>query len=295
MKKISLSILDLQENFGDRRAIEIAVELGLDGIDFDLLSHSVNNEDDIYRLGADKVREYYSSLRDFAEEKGIKIVQTHGRLIGYGSTPEGNELFIKNSELDMVATAALGAKYSVFHTPAINHIGDRPDNELYQILTDLCVSILPFAKREGVSVALETHGTAKKYKKMEFFGVPEHLIEGIRRIKEASPYGDHVCVCVDTGHTNLATKMGYPSVGDVIRQLGPLVKVLHLHDNNGLLDQHKMPLTGDLDWKDIIAALDEIGFDGYYNLETMLRHFGDELMVDEANMSVKIMRNLLKG
>lgn len=295
MKKTSLSVLDFQENLGDREAIDLAVKLGLDGIDFDLAPNSVDRENSVYSLGIDKVREYYSSLGKYAEEKGIKVVQTHGRFLGYGSSPEGNELFVKNSELDMVATAALGAKYTVFHTPAINHIGDRPDEELYSILTGLCVSVLPYAEREGVNIALETHGTAKKYNKMEFFGIPEHLLEGIRRAKEASPYGDRICVCVDTGHTNLATTLGYPSVGDVIRQLGSLVKVLHLHDNNGIRDQHKMLLTGDIDWNDTLAALDEIGFDGYYNLETMLLHFGKELMYDEADMSVKILKNLLKG
>jgi sugar phosphate isomerase/epimerase len=88
--------------------------------------------------------------------------------------------------------------------------------------------------------------------------------------------------------------MGYPSVGDVIRQLGGLVKVLHLHDNNGIKDQHKMPRTGDLDWNDILSALSEVGYDGYYNMENVLLHFGKELISESAEFSVKVMRNLLK-
>ena len=88
--------------------------------------------------------------------------------------------------------------------------------------------------------------------------------------------------------------MGHASVGDVIRMLGSLVEVLHLHDNDGIKDQHKMPKTGVLDWADIISALGEIGYGGCYNLEVMLKHFGVELMEDEAAFSVKIMRNMLK-
>ena len=47
--RISLSILDLQEKYGDRGAIDIAAELGLSCVDLDLLyeGHSVDKEGDI--------------------------------------------------------------------------------------------------------------------------------------------------------------------------------------------------------------------------------------------------------
>lgn len=294
MKNISLSVIDFQENYGDRGAVDAAARLGISYIDFDLSPHSVAKEGDLYALGKEEVLSYYSALASYAKEKGVRVVQTHGRFVGFGNTPEGDEIFIKNAELDCIATAALGAKYTVFHTPAKNWVGDLPDDEMFGIGEALFTSILPFAKENGVKIAAETHGTASKYNKMEFFGVPENLLELIRRVKSASDAGEHLCVCVDTGHTNLAVKMGHPPVGDVIRQLGSLVEVLHMHDNNGIKDQHKMPKTGDLDWDDILAALNEIGYSGYYNLEVVLKHFGIELMEDEAALSVKIMRNMLK-
>jgi sugar phosphate isomerase/epimerase len=129
---------------------------------------------------------------------------------------------------------------------------------------------------------------------MEFFGIPENLLELIRRVKSVSDARDHLCVCVDTGHTNLAVNLGHPPVGDVIRQLGTLVEVLHLHDNNGIKDQHKIPMTGIIDWNDVICALFEIGYKGYYNLEVVLTHFGKELMEEEATFAVKVINNLLK-
>ncbi len=57
--KISLSILDLQEKYGDRGAVAEAVKIGLSNVDFDLvfLGHSVDKEGDIYSLGKDAVRE----------------------------------------------------------------------------------------------------------------------------------------------------------------------------------------------------------------------------------------------
>lgn len=295
--RISLSILDLQEKYGDREAIDIAAKIGLSNVDFDLvfLKHSVDKEGDIYSLGKDAVREYYSSIADYAKERGVKIVQTHGRLVGYGNTPEGDELFVKNAEMDCVATAALGAKHTVFHTPAYNWVGDLPDERMFEIGVSLFSSVLTFAKENGIKIAAETHGTASKYNKMEFFGIPENLLELIKRVRNISPAADALCVCVDTGHTNLAVKMGHPPVSDVIRKLGSLVEVLHLHDNDGVKDQHKIVGTGIIDWKDTLAALDEIGYSGYYNLETMLKHFGEDFEVEEAEFSVKVLDHMLKN
>ena len=293
-KRVSLSIIDFQKKLGHKAAIDAAKRCNADAIDFDLSPRSVTREGDIYSRGKEAVREYYLDLKEHADALGIKIHQTHGRFNGYGITPEEDEIFLKNAELDCIATAALGAKYTVFHTPAYNHVGDLPDEQMMRIGTSLFSAILPFAKENGIKIAAETHGTASKYGKMEFFGIPENLLALINEVKSASDAGEHLCVCVDTGHTNLGVKMGYPSVANVIRQLGSLVEVLHMHDNNGIKDQHKMPKTGILDWEDILAALDEIGYEGCYNLEVVLDHFGVELMEDEGAFSVKIMKNMLK-
>ena len=294
-ERISLSILDLQEKYGDKRAIDEAAKIGLVNVDFDLLSHSVANEGDVYSQGAEAVKAYFTSVGEYAREKNVKIVQTHGRLIGYGITPERDVTFVKDAELDCIATAALGAKYSVFHTPAHNHVGDLPAERMFEIGVSLFSTVLPFAKEHGIKIAAETHGTASKYNKMEFFGIPENLKELIKRVREASPAGDSLCVCVDTGHTNLAAKMGYPPVGDVIRDLGELVEVLHLHDNNGIKDQHKILGMGIIDWQDVLSALREIGYSGYYNLETMLKHYGEDFEIEEAEFSVKVLNHMLKN
>ena len=294
-QKISLSIIDFQEKYGDIGAIDAAARIGVNAVEFDLSPHSVDKEGDVYALGREAVREYFSSVLSYAEGRGVKITQTHGRFYGYGNTPEGDEIFVRNAELDCIATAALGAKYCVFHTPAHNHVGDLPDARMFEIGVSLFSSVLPFAKENGMKIAAETHGTASKYNKMEFFGIPENLLELIRRVRETSPAADALCICVDTGHTNLAVKHGHPAVGDVIRMLGSLVEVLHLHDNNGIKDQHKIIGTGIIDWKDVFSALDDIGYSGYYNLETMLKHFGEDFEECEGEFSVKVLRHMLKS
>lgn len=99
--------------------------------------------------------------------------------------------------------------------------------------------------------------------------------------------------CVDTGHSNKAVRFGQPSAGDVIRMLGGSISTLHLNDNDGVLDQHKIPMTGTIDWSDVLDALDEVGYSGIYNMELSLGHFGKGFEKEAARFAVKVMKNML--
>lgn len=293
-KKISISLVDLQEQFDDFYAIEHAKEIGADGVDFALYGHSVKDDSDVYSRGNEAVVEYFGKLRELADLNGIEISQVHGRGNGYGLNPESEANFVRNTELDCIAARVLGAKYCVIHTPPITYVGDIPAEKFDEIHDRMMDDILPFAAREGVKIALETHGYSLKLEKMEYFGYIDNLINAANRAKARNKeYSDYVCVCVDTGHTNLITRHGHGSVGDAIRKLGSLVEVLHMHDNNGIRDQHKMLRTGIIDWDDVFSALDEVGYKGWYNLENVLTHFGKGLEIDVAAFSVKSLRHML--
>jgi hypothetical protein len=49
--------------------------------------------------------------------------------------------------------------------------------------------------------------------------------------------------------------------------------VLHLHDNDGVNDQHKLPFNGTVNWERFVDILDRSAYDGPINLEcTMGNH-----------------------
>ena len=293
--KVSMALGRLQDLSNEKLAIDAAKKIGADGIDFGFYVHSVRKENDLYTRGEDAVWEYYTDLKKYADSIGIEIPQTHGRFFGYGISPEENEIFTRDAILDSIATGALGAKYCVIHTPPINKIGDRfTAEEMFKINEELVSIMLPYARKYGFKIALETHGDAKTYGKMEFFGYPENLIEGIERIERNCDAKGLIAICVDTGHTNLGVPYGLPSVPEVIRMLGDRVEVLHLHDNDTSRDQHLIPCLAKIDWKETFAALGDIGFDGWYNLENDFDQFGDDFMVETAEFSVKVMRHLCK-
>ena len=88
-------------------------------------------------------------------------------------------------------------------------------------------------------------------------------------------------------------RFGNPKPGDVIRLAGRNLVVLHLSDNDTLTDQHKIPMTGTINWRDVFDALDEVNYQGNYNMELNLIHFGKKFAVETAAFAVKVMRFML--
>ncbi len=299
--KVGISITQLQQLYGDRRALELAAEAGADSVDFATSNYTKNGwdyrrEHTLYGKGENAVVEYCSELREYARSLGIIIGQTHGRGAGFKNDPEHNDAEVKNARLDLMAAAALGAEVCVIHAPTSIYMGPDPDPKL---MRDLCFEqytrILPYAAEFGVKLATETFGDAVKFNSVDFFGDIREFLMIFNRIRTASPYGQWFTMCMDTGHSNKASRFGNPSPADVIRMLGDNITVLHLNDNDTLTDQHKPPMTGTIDWKDTMSALDEIGYRGIYNMELHLPHFGKGLEVETAAFAIKVMRHMLEN
>lgn len=294
-QRVSISTCQLQKKYGDRRAIEIAAEIGANGIDFDLLAYDSTKTDNLYTKGDEAVRAYFSDLRAYAESMGILIVQTHGRIRGFQLDTMTDDALVESARLDCIATRALGAKYCVIHTFSNNAAGENAPKELmYRVNREMYCRLLPFADAEGIKIATETFGATCNRGCAEFFGDITHFLNGYEDIIRHSEHAASLCVCMDVGHTNSATQLpDNPPVADVIRRLGSRIEVLHLHDNNAISDQHKLPMTGTVNWKDVFDALDEIGYDGWYNLECRLDLFGKNFEVETAAFAVRILRHLL--
>jgi sugar phosphate isomerase/epimerase len=80
------------------------------------------------------------------------------------------------------------------------------------------------------------------------------MIDGL-----ASP---HLGQCYDSGHAMLA---GDPL--GVIRAMGPRLWGVHLHDNDGKDDEHRLPGMGIVPFEDVARTLAEVGYRGTFLLE----------------------------
>jgi sugar phosphate isomerase/epimerase len=182
------------------------------------------------------------------------------------------------------------------HTASNIHVGkDAPAELMDRINDDMFLSILPYARKYGVTVCTETLGDAPAFGTCNYFGYMSNFIRAYDRIASIGNNGEYFKVCMDTGHTNKAARLnGNPTVEEAIMMLGDRIGCLHLNDNNGLTDQHKIPYSACIDFDAVFKALDRIGYRGTYNMEISLNHFGENFEREEAAFAVKCMKNILK-
>lgn len=296
-KKIGISIGGLQGRFGDREALAIAKRIGADAVDF-----SLDKKGDDYRIAGsvysksdEEIAAYFRELGEYARELGLVISQTHGKITGFRDIREEDDALVENIRRDCLATAALGAPVCVIHNATSIYHGPNPDPALMQKMSyELFSRTLPYAKQYGIKIATETFGDAVQFDSVDFFGDIDEFMKAYLAIKSDARFADYLTVCADTGHSNKAMRFGNPTAADVIRRIGSDVTVLHLNDNDTLTDQHKIPMTGCIDWNDVFDALDEVGYRGVYNMEINLSHFGEDFAIEEARFAVLVMKHLLK-
>ena len=87
-------------------------------------------------------------------------------------------------------------------------------------------------------------------------------------------YSKNVCAIWDFGHANLVDT----DHAERIKKLGSRIKGTHVHNNDGIQDNHFPPLLPPanayyvrrtVDWNSVLAALRSTGFDGYLTLESV--------------------------
>ena len=102
-----------------------------------------------------------------------------------------------------------------------------------------------FAEENGVQIALEN------------LECPDYLDVVFPRLNNPS-----VGLCYDIGHENC-----YSKKWDILEKYGNRLMALHLHDNNGIDDQHLIPGDGIVDWEKLKSAVTKLNYSGSLSLE----------------------------
>lgn len=294
-KKIGLALGWFQVKYGDKKALELAKEAGADAVEFMLRYQDFQKEESIYSKGDEAVIAYFSELKDYADELGLVICQTQGRISGFLNDKEKDEAFVENVRLDCLVTATLGATICGVHNVTSARLGPNVDSKLMHKLSyDMYTRVLPYAKQYGIKIATTTFGDAVHYIRCDFFGQIEEFMKAYKNIKRIKEFKKYFTICMDTGHTNKAERFGNPSPADMIRMLGKEITSVHLNDNDRIHDSHRMPMMGTINWENVFDALDEIKYDGVYMLFINTGYFGDGFEMEYAKFAIKLMRYKLE-
>ena len=190
----------------------------------------------------------------FLQDRGFSIPQGHLSFTKGLCDPVAVEEI--KGELDLFA--AMGIQNAVLHFNGGNELTAEARMacrmESLRILRD-------HAKGMPVTLCLENLGS-----------VPEtHTVQQLNAIIDE--LGGGLGICLDTGHLHLTNGRGETnqSPREFILGAGERLKAMHITENNGKNDVHQMPYSArtGINWREVVAAIREIGYSGLFNLEIL--------------------------
>lgn len=245
-----------------------------------------------------ELEHFFAPHRQGAKAAGITINQMHMPYPVYvpGADREINDyLWNHAAPKSMAVCAFFGCPYIVIHGFKLACFLGSEEAE-WRETARFIDSIAPLAKEMGITICIENL----------YDSIGGHLVEGpccnaqkaAERIDDFNgKYGAEVLgFCFDTGHANI---VGLDFEG-FLTTLGSRLKVLHIHDNDGVSDLHQIPFTfaktrenlSSTDWAGFIRGLGNIHFDGALSFETapVLTAFPESMKRDALGFIANIGR-----
>ena len=113
-------------------------------------------------------------------------------------------------------------------------------------------------EKTGVNVLCE-NSTKYNMPNMHYLYTGQDMLDFIKFVNHPQ-----VHACWDTGHGHCEG----PQYNEIIT-LGKELYAIHYHDNRGTWDDHLVPYMGRMSNDEVLTALVDVGFNGYFTLETI--------------------------
>lgn len=184
----------------------------------------------------------------------MQFVQAH--------SPGGNPLSDDEEHKDFLVKATirsieicqiLGIKNTVVHNGMKKEISKE---EWFEENKKFYEKFFPAMERCGVNVLCE-NSTKSNMGDQYFINTGKEMREFIEYVNHPLVHG-----CWDTGHGNCEGAQY-----DEIMAIGDELYAIHYNDNGGKTDDHIAPFLGTLNHDEIMHALIDVGFKGYFTLE----------------------------
>ena len=286
--RISVETYSMRARFDDKTALEMIRAAGFDCFDYSMyrldcsMYHWIESQtEDMF---GPNYREQAQELRRFADQLGLVCNQAHAPFeMVYGDafslSDEKYARVVKSLEIASI----LGAKNVIVH--AIQRY--FPDSvDYYAYNRDFFGSLLPYCEKFDICVSVENLAKGNTETGASLSGLSD---PAQHRAFVQSLGSDRFNICVDVGHSAITGSKPQ----DVIRAMGgELLKALHLQDNDGKTDLHRIPYSCSLEWDEILAALRDIRYSGDITLE-ITRHLAklpDALMQSALVFAAQIAR-----
>lgn len=202
----------------------------------------------------DDWKEAVERIKDLADSLKMVFVQAHSQ----GGNPlsddkEHVDFLLKATLRSIEICGMLGIKNTVVHS---GWQGGISKEEWFKRNKEFYEKLFLTAQRCGVNILCE-NSTKANMGDMYYINSGKDMLEFISFVNHPLFHG-----CWDTGHANCEG-----SQYDEITALGKELYAIHYNDNLGVSDAHVAPFLGILNHDEIINALIDIDFQGYFTME----------------------------
>ncbi len=269
--KIGVQTGGILDRFGLDEGFRIIKEAGFDCVDFNIdhgmayksIVNGVCESD--FDKSYDEIAESLRPCKEAAAKYGISFYQAHAPFPFYVKDyPDMNEYLYTVMEKSAFACSQVGCRYLIIH-PSFCPYKDKLDyDDEWNINIERYSRLIPALKKYNVIACLENMFTSRDGKIYE--AICSDMNEAAAYIDELNEiaHEKRFAFCFDTGHALLVGK----DIKSALMAIGDRVEAFHVHDNDGINDQHVSPYTGRLDWQRFIEGVKAIKYDRAMCFET---------------------------
>lgn len=227
-----------------------------------------NSFSDLFVKGGDDFMDLFTPYAEAAKKYGIDNYQAHAPFPSYiypeNADSDFNARMIEVLKNMIRGCDKIGCRNLIIHPffAGYDHLL-RPEEE-WELNIESYGKLIPAAKEYGVTVNLENMFTSHKGK--IYAACCSDIALSCKYVDELNALAGEKCFgfCLDTGHLLLCGI----DVKNAMLTLGSRITAFHMHDNNGIADEHIAPFSGILDWDRFVDGLREIGYDRTISFET---------------------------
>lgn len=271
MNRIGIQTGSLCTLFGVDGAYRMIKEAGFQAVDANLdammrYQDVVNKRrPPVFEAEGEECLQYFRPYKDAAEKYGLCTYQAHAPFPSWlAGEDEYNEFLLRALEKTIAGCGYIGCSRLVIHPFFSVYDKSMTPEEEWALNMDRYARLIPAAKKYGVRILLEnmfsTHRGKIYAACCSDFETACRYVDELNRLAGEDLFG----FCLDTGHTLLVSK----NIRDVMAMLGSRIQAFHIHDNNGVNDQHTAPYMGVLDWDRFMEGLQLLNYRGALCFET---------------------------
>ncbi len=259
----------LSRRFSCEDAINIIADAGFDAYDFTFYGQNKA----AHLLDSETYGDYAHLLRDIADKKGIVCNQAHAPFPSSVGDEHTDAQIYKRIIRAMHFASILGAEIIVVH-PKKHLPYSENQHKLFEMNMEFYKSLIPHCEKYNIKIACENMWGRMPDTNKKTHSVCSGADEFCKYIDTIG--SKWLTACLDIGHIGLVGERIY----DTIVKLGDRIQALHVHDTDGINDNHTLPFMSEINFKQMVKGLTDIKYSGDITFEAdmFLKNVPDQLI-----------------